>query len=678
MTLRTLSEWLEVRAEQTPDRVGYSFADGDAPGRALTYAELATRVAALGSVLQDRLSPDDRVVLIYPAGPDFLVAFLACMRAGVIAVPCPVPLRAAAKVRFEGVIDRCEPALVLGTERSVRTVARTSRPDVACLATDALPHAPVTAPRPPSRIALLQYTSGSVSSPRGTIITYENLEAGVGAIERIAGLGPDDVGVTWLPHFHDMGLVDGLLAPLRLGFSVHVLAPTAFLRRPLRWLEAIAHHRGTHSGAPNFAYDLCVRTSTAAERATLDLSSWANAYVGAEPVRPSTLAAFAEAFGPSGLPARALGPCYGLAEATLFVCGGRVADAEPIRVDAEALAQDVIVAATDDGRRAIELVDLGEPTPQLAVRIVDPSRCVAVPAGRVGEIWIAGAAVAEGYWGDTEATEATFGGTLRGDDRRWLRTSDLGFVDARGHLVFTGRLDDVMVRRGRKHYPSDVEATVEAMHPAIRPGCCAAFAADDDQRIALTLEIDPGTNGSAPPEPAAIASHVLSQHDLVVDAIAVLRRNTSPRTTSGKIKRRACRDLLRDPAASGQTSAVVRRWTNPAPRVDAPAVWTAADLEDRIAAWVSVRLGQAPASIDRDARFSALGIDSLGLAELCGRIEAEHPGLKVHEAAPYDHPTVRALAAHLSAASPDDLREDADEGPPAAAVAIELPDFRRS
>jgi acyl-CoA synthetase (AMP-forming)/AMP-acid ligase II len=415
-------------------------------------------------------------------------------------------------------------------------------------------------------LAFLQYTSGSTAAPKGVMVSHGNLLSNERMVQQAFGHTEQSTFAGWLPLYHDMGLIGNVLQPLYIGAACILMAPMAFLQRPVRWLQAISRYRARTSGGPNFAYDLCVRKITDEQRAALDLSSWRVAFNGAEPVRASTLEQFTATFAPCGFRPETFYPCYGLAEATLFVSGGTPA-ALPIfqTVQGTALEHNQALTASADHEATRRLVGCGQTWQEQQIRIVDPETQTECPGGRVGEIWVSGPNVAQGYWQHADATERTFQARLAGtQDGPFLRTGDLGFMQD-GELFVTGRLKDMIIISGRNHYPQDIEQTVEHSHPAIRLGCCAAFSIDVDgeERLVVAAEVDrhhrpPSRNasletgnlpeGMAPADGEsmvkAIRRAVVEQHDLRVHEVVLLKVGGVPKTSSGKIQRHACRNGL--------------------------------------------------------------------------------------------------------------------------------------
>jgi acyl-CoA synthetase (AMP-forming)/AMP-acid ligase II len=464
-----------------------------------------------------------------------------------------------------------------------------------------------------SPLAMLQYTSGSTGEPRGVMLTHANLLHNSSVIHRVSAHRAGDSGVFWLPPFHDMGLIGGIVQPVYAGCPSVLMAPATFLQRPMRWLEAMSRYRATTSGAPNFAYDLCVERTTEEERAALDLSAWRTSFNGAEPVRSDTIARFVEAFAASGLRRGVIVPCYGLAEATLIVSGGPAEQAtEGLRVGRRALEQGRLAAPSVHEEGAV-LVASGLPAEEHAVAIVDPEATTRLPDGRVGEIWVSSPSVARGYWGRTQETTATFGARLAGDERTWLRTGDLGALHD-GALVVTGRLKDLVILQGRNYYPHDIEVAAERSHPDLRPGFSAAFCVGGDRREELVLALEVSRHHRAADDDAlfhGVRAELADTVGVVPSEILLLRQNTIPRTSSGKIQRGACRAAFLD-----GTLEVIARWrAERAGRIDGAAD-PAPSINEFLLAWAREELEIDPAKLHADTPLLELGIDSLAATKL--------------------------------------------------------------
>jgi len=400
----------------------------------------------------------------------------------------------------------------------------------------------------PDDLAYLQYTSGSTSTPKGVMITHRNVIHHCFDLRVACGYAPDSVSVTWLPHFHDYGLIEGLLVPLQNGTPSYVMSPFAFLRRPFAWLNAISTLRATHTHAPNFAFDQCVRRIKADQLAQLDLGCLRNAGNGAEPINPAVLEAFSACFGSRGFAAEAMSPAYGLAEATLMMTcrGPGVAPlVRDFRADALAEGHAVPLEGGETGGRRI--ASCGRPLGAIRIVIVDPQSRRRCADGEIGEIWVSDDCVALGYWRREADTEETFRATTHDGEGPFLRTGDLGFL-LDGELYLTSRIKDLIIVGGANHHPQDIEWTVEKCHPLVRQGHVAASSAifDGDERLVVALETE--QRGAFTPDAlhdliGAIRRSVAVEHEVQIHAIALLERGSMPKTASGKIQRRLCAEL---------------------------------------------------------------------------------------------------------------------------------------
>jgi len=488
------------------------------------------------------------ILLLYEAGPEFGLAFLGVLLAGAIAVPVPVPQFAAQFDHLGRIVDDCAPGLILSTgDLQAKIVAKLSADSplrrLEWQATDAPAGSPDPLPSlqpvAPTDIALLQYTSGSTSEPKGVTLTHaniaHNLDMLAEAFEPVTGARI----VSWLPHFHDMGLVTGLLGPMTCDGESILMSPRSFLFRPMRWLQAISDYRAEISGAPNFAYELCTRWADRGERAALDLSCWRSAFAGAEPVRMATLDAFAERFRGDGFARSALTPCYGMAEATLLVTCKR-AGAAPATYRLAREAAGLGHADLSDDPASLTLTGCGYPTAATRLRIVDPESHVALPTGRIGEAWITGPQIARGYW-NRQGDHAPFG-TLsdEGDGLRWLRTGDLGFVTQTGEFVFVDRLKDLIIVNGHNYACHDLELTAASSHALLSAGACVAVGIEvgGQTQIAIIAELPPFALAEADDIVTAIRGSLFTTHCLAVRTIAFVSPRKLSRTTSGKLQRR--------------------------------------------------------------------------------------------------------------------------------------------
>jgi acyl-CoA synthetase (AMP-forming)/AMP-acid ligase II len=550
---RNFTELMLARVAQTPGGDALLLLpDSMERGRpkSVSYRSLDASVRRLAAWLQSQDAAGERVLLLHRSRHQFAVSFLACLYAGAIAVPVPPGGgRAHHEERVAGIVKDTTPCLTL-TDAALapevsRLLARCGYGNTPCLPADAVPTAPPwSLPELSSdTVAYLQYTSGSTGHPQGVMVTHENLLANQQAIHDALGTQTGARMGGWLPLHHDMGLVGQLLHPLWLGGTSVMLPAETFIRHPVRWLEAIGRHGITVSGAPDFAYDLCLRRVTDEQLDGLDLSGWHTAVSGGEPVRAETLRDFAERFAPAGFRAGAFSPCYGLAEATLLVSGSR--GTQPCHertVDAEALERHLWHEPTP-GRPTRRLPSCG-PAAGCEIRIVDPETGAVVPDGRIGEIWVRGGGVAAGYWRDLGKTARVFGASTADGERGFLRTGDLGTLDA-GHLYVTGRLKDMIVVAGRNLYPQDVERTIQQVNALFGPG--TAFAVPGErERVVVVQELR--TRSGYDLDLAALATQVerclTDEFDVRVGGVLLVRPGTVRRTTSGKVERSAMRELF--------------------------------------------------------------------------------------------------------------------------------------
>jgi acyl-CoA synthetase (AMP-forming)/AMP-acid ligase II len=571
----TLVEILRWRALQQPEQRIYTYlVDGEAEGDHLTYAALDCQARSIGALLQNSQASGERALLLYPAGLEFIAAFFGCLYAGVIAVPVPPPNLAQPQrtlPRLRAIIRDAQPSVVLTTSAILSNTEDlfTQAPELQkmrWLATDKVADSLAQEWRDPAvtsnTLALLQYTSGSTAEPKGVMISHGNLLHNSAYINRVFALIPDSITVTWLPAFHDMGLTNGIIQPVYKGRPCYLMPPVSFLMRPIRWLQAISRYKATISGGPNFAYELCTRRITPEQRETLDLSSWDVAYNGAEPVRADTMKRFAAAFASCGFRPSAFHPCYGLAEATLLVSGGSLRDEMFRTIQVAEFEQNRVVEASAQDQNVRTLVGSGHALHDTRIVIAHPESLTACAPDEVGEIWVSGPSVTQGYWNRPENTERACRAWLKDTgEGPFLRTGDLGFMKE-GELFVTGRLKDLIIISGRKLYPQDIELTVEQSHPALRPACCAAFSVDGtgEERLIIAAEIEPRyqaavrnpPDGEARAHPngrlpldveavvRAIRRAVAEEHDARVHAVVLLRAGRIPKTTSGKVQRHAC------------------------------------------------------------------------------------------------------------------------------------------
>jgi acyl-CoA synthetase (AMP-forming)/AMP-acid ligase II len=542
------------RAAEHPDRIAFEFLNSAEGGvDSLSFSELLQEAAFVAAALARRgMDQKSRVLLLYPAGLEFIVAFLGCLSAGVVPVPAPLSLTPLGTAKILASAEDSAAGAVLANSAHLGRfrrllAARLAVDDLQWIATDEIsteaPPDPSWLATPPDT-AFIQYSSGSSGTPKGIVVSHGALANNLFLLNRALEVEPSDVSVSWLPHYHDMGLIAGILHAAYSGITALLMSPSTFLRRPGLWLSQISERGGTLSGGPNFAYEHCLAQVSDDEKRRLDLSRWSVAISGAEPVRAHTIERFARAFAPCGFRREAFYPCYGLAEATLIVSGGRRLGGPTILAcDARALETNrAVAAAADTGGRSLAVVGCG--TPQVDVLIIDPDTDAPLPERYVGEIWVGGGCVSDGYWRRPDETRRVFCAHPRAASEDCLvRTGDLGFLSG-GELFVTGRLKDLIIIRGRNHHPEDIEVSVQHCHMALAGSVGAAFPIQtpEQEQLAVVFEV----SGSVPPDELAgigqvIREAIWARHEIEVHQIALVPAGQVPRTSSGKLRRGACK-----------------------------------------------------------------------------------------------------------------------------------------
>ncbi|MDD0974695.1 non-ribosomal peptide synthetase [Pseudomonas fontis] len=645
----TLVQALAQRAVQTPERVALRFLAENARDEAvLSYRDLDLRARTIAAALQAQTSFGDRAILLFPSGPDYVAAFFGCLYAGVIAVPAypPESSRTHHQERLLSIIDDAEPRLLLTNSalsaslRSLDALASANAPQL--LAVDELDPALAARWSQPALladdIAFLQYTSGSTALPKGVQVSHGNLVANEVLIRHGFGidLNPDDVIVSWLPLYHDMGLIGGLLQPIFSGVPCVLMAPGYFLARPQRWLQAISDHGGTISGGPDFAYRLCSERVSDAALAKLDLSKWRVAFSGSEPIRQDSLETFAERFAAAGFEAGSFFASYGLAEATLFVSGGvRGQGIPPLSLDAGALAQN----RAEPGAGSVQM-SCGRSQPLHAVQVVDAQTLEALADNRIGEIWAAGPSIAHGYWRNPEASARTF---VEQGGRTWLRTGDLGFLRD-GELFVTGRLKDMLIVRGHNLYPQDLEKTLEREVDVLRKGRVAVFAVDNlgEEGIGVAVEISRNVQKIVAP-----GQLIKTLRQVIADAcqqapavVLLLNPGALPKTSSGKLQRSACRLRMDD----GSLDCYARFPDTQAASAPAQAA-AQGDLQALIAGLWCEQLNLA--AVAADDHFFLLGGNSIAATQVMARLR-DVLGVELGLRVLFEAPTLEAFAAEVA------------------------------
>ncbi len=568
---RHLVDRFRALADILPDYPAISFLDrGEEPVSTLTFHELDCKARSLAAWFQRQGAQGARAIMLFDAGVELVYCFLGCTYGKVIGAPMPAPASSKLDrylVRVQNVIRDGDARFVLttaairdrlqamaGTMQGFEQVEWVAVDELADLSSAWVEDAVDT-----SELVYLQYTSGSTSIPKGVMVTHRNLMSMVQYMGHVGAYAQQgSAAVCWMPYFHDFGLIDGLLVPMAHGMPVYLMSPFDFVQQPMRWINAIHRFRASHSGGPNFSFDLVARKSTAAERDALDLSGWRRANNCAEPIRWSSVRRFLDAFGPCGFADEAMAPMYGLAEATLAVS---MADGAPklFCLDPEAFEQHGVRLVAED-QPARHLVGCGQVFAgpwQVEVRIVNPDTGEPTPAGQVGEVWVHGDVVAKGYWNKPVETEEKFRARIAGvPGLDFMRTGDMGFMLGE-ELVITGRRKDLIIVEGRNHYPQDIEATVEKALECLRPGCSIAFSVETEEQVHVVLVCElkskfvlaeDAGSGSAAAHVVerkelerAIRREVSQEHQLRVHDIVILTPGLLPKTTSGKVERSGCR-----------------------------------------------------------------------------------------------------------------------------------------
>jgi acyl-CoA synthetase (AMP-forming)/AMP-acid ligase II len=555
-TFSSLVTLLAKRAETQPDERAYLFlSDRGAEEASLTFRQLYEAAQALAVRLTRIARPGDRAILVFPPSLEFLVAFFGCQIARVIAVPMMLPRRQSARDASAGIMANCEPTIALTNPAfAIRgdLHARFAREGIQWLSVDLTEPGAADLPLPDAQdIAFLQYTSGSTSDPKGVAVSHANLLANLEMIRVSLGTTRQSTYVNWVPLYHDMGLILNALEAFYVGALCVLMAPNAFMQRPLNWLRAIHRYRAEVACSPNFGFDLCVSRYRADQMHDVDLSSWKVALNGAEPVHADTIKRFSETFAGHGFDPGAVFPAYGMAEATLLIAGSRRSAGHVTKAVSRSGLQAHAVHAPLEEVDIQTLVGCGRALINERIAIVEPENCVRLAAGHVGEVWVNGPNVARAYWRNAEATKAGLNAAISGEDdgANWLRTGDLGFLDDIGELFITGRIKDLVIIRGINHYPQDIEHTVQSLHPALRQNCGAAFSVPDErgeETLVIVQEIERTERNRIDPNEMTglIREGVTNEHELFARHIVLIRPGTLPKTTSGKIQRGLTRRLL--------------------------------------------------------------------------------------------------------------------------------------
>lgn len=624
---------LSRRAKAEPDREIFKFLSGEGEVSSITCEQLYRRACCVAFQLRQHAATGERVLLLYPPGLDYIVSFFGCLYAGLIAVPSYPPARAIKDISRSSVWSiaaDARPAVVMASAKilqrliSVKEQFSGSALWIAPDLTDESRHEewqPLSSEA--DAVAYLQYTSGSTSTPRGVMVSHGNLVHNAERIHSAFGLSPELTGVFWLPPYHDMGLIGGILQPVFSGFNAVLMSPGDFIQRPMLWLETISKFRAAVSGGPNFAYDLCVRRFNPEETKTLDLSCWRVAFNGAEPVRGETLRKFNATFSRYGFQQAAFQPCYGLAEATLLVSGRKKAALPAVlSLDSNALAQDKV--KIEEGRESSS-VFVGCGLAEGSVDIVKPDSSRRCDTGEIGEILVTGPCVAQGYWHKPEESESVFRAHVEGSKHVFLRTGDLGFIH-QGELFVTGRLKDLIIIRGRNYYPVDIEETVRASIPAFADKACAAMSLEVEGETHLLVLQECPRRGQVDAEQAfsTMRMAVAFAYQLQIHTIALVMQGALPKTTSGKIQRSLCLKQFLEGTLSLIASSTLGRGEEELLFSSLEDSSQSEDQNQIVTALVELiarKLGVAKSHIDPRLPLETFGLDSLLSIQIAMEVE---------------------------------------------------------
>lgn len=680
----TLVNLLRYRALQQPNQVPYTFLiDGETEKVSFTYEKLDQKARTIAALLQSMKAFGDRVLLLYPPGLEFIAAFFGGLYAGATVVPVYPPRGKQRMTRLQAIAQDAQATFALTTSSVMTKLGERFKeePELAalqCITTDNIANNLADNWLLPEinndSLALLQYTSGTTGNPKGVMANHDNLLYNSALIYQAFEHTANSRGVIWLPPYHDMGLIGGVLQPLYGSCSVTLMSPESFLQKPFHWLKAISDYQATTSGGPNFAYDLCIDKITPEQRQHLDLSSWEVAFNGAEPVRAETIERFSATFADSGFKRSAFYPCYGMAETTLIVSGGLKTSPPVIRkVQDKALKQNLIVTTTSEEDARV-IVGVGHSNLDQKIVIANPESLTRCPDGKIGEIWVAGPSVTGGYWNKPQETQETFNAQLRDTkEGPFLRTGDLGFL-LDGELFVTGRLKDMMIIRGQNRYPQDIEFTVQNSDPALRPNCGAAFSVEVDgvEQLVITQEVERTYLRQLDVDEVvkAICQAVSEQHQLQVYAIALLKTASIPKTSSGKVQRHVCRVGFLDGSLD-----VVGNWTVNLQtdlqklQAEVEVLWEkvhSSDVnqsqsnqellkptltEEEIQTWLishlTMYLKIPPDEIDIQESFAAYGLDSAVAVSITSEL-AEWIGFELEITLFWEYPNIETLAQYLA------------------------------
>jgi acyl-CoA synthetase (AMP-forming)/AMP-acid ligase II/acyl carrier protein len=653
----TYIDVIKKRVKATPEHVVFRFLnDGINENESLSYRQLETRSKAMGAAMQEFAQKGERVLLLFPPGLSYVASLFGCFYSGMIAVPAYPPRRNRSLHRIHTIVEDSGVTVSLISRQVFNDIERNFKKDEVLNKIHWIIYEDVADEKAadwkteeilPGDTALLQYTSGSTGEPKGVMITQLNLLYNSEYIRQTFDFDKNSVGVNWLPIFHDMGLIGGVLQAAYLGVLNVGMPPMAFLKNPLNWLKAIEKYKGTTGGGPNFSFDYCIQKTSEEERAGLDLSSIKTFYCGAEPVRKKTMESFPEAFEKSGASPMQMYPVYGMAETTLIVSGGYQNESPKyLKIDATALQENKVIVATERRAKTVELVGCGHCWMETKIEIVDPNTFERKANNEVGEIWVSGPTVAKGYWNKPEENRRTFGAKIKSSgEGPFLRTGDLGFV-YQNELYITGRLKDLIIIRGVNYYPNDIELTVQHADPDLKQNSGAAIpvTVNGEEKLVIVQELERTALRNADHEKIfrGIRAAIAEEHELEVYAIALIRTGSIPLTSSGKIQRR----LTKYGYLNNELN-VVAGWQQDDTKEATQQAETQEPSIENIKAWLTNWIVRnqhfRPEEIDPDKNIMSYGIDSLAAVTLEQEISQQF-GFQWHVSSFMLNPTINKLA----------------------------------
>lgn len=649
----TIVDSLLEQVKSQPEKIAFRYlVDEKEPSQDLTYSDLYNSASDIANFLLSIAAPSSRIMLLFPPGLSYIKAFYGCLLAGMIAVPLYPPKKNAKSDRVINVARSCESTIALTAQidlGSVKSVLNESNCELFEINVYSVDELPLFSGKPDKLdryvlpdVAFLQFTSGSTGLPKGVIITHSNIIANVEHLRLTTTANQGDVFVNWLPLFHDLGLVTAVLLPVYLGSTSILMSPASFVRNPLFWLKAISYYQGTIGGAPNFAYDLCVKKITSSEASNLELGSWRIAFNAAEPIRSATLNEFSSHFSSGGFKSTALYPSYGMAEATVFISGGESSlEPEQISIEKNSLSKNKIKIMSEALPGTIRLVSCGVVMEPHDVRIVDADTRVQLDDGCIGEIWFSGPSVSPGYWGREDLTSATFNNYIAGyPGYKFLKTGDLGFK-WNNQLYVTGRMKDLIILHGENYYPQDIELSVSNSDISVRPGYCVAFSRNQEgiERLCIVAEIEREFYKKIDSKKVEknIKTKIFHDHGISVYEVVLLKPYKLPVTSSGKVQRALTRQMVIDGRLNDLSIYIS----------DESCVFLEAktDLEKFLSdTWCNVLNLDV---ISLNDNFFEIGGSSVSAAEISYKIHEQYKHIELDMEQMFDFPTIAMLARYI-------------------------------